>query len=212
MGFYVYINPLDGATYWTEDENKIPKLAENLTFFEEDISEVYRLEILTNETGKVSFQLRPKEDIFEEKKKEILQIFNQSFTQNITEIYPIEKQLSDKNDFDISYQTIKIENPALAEEIFSDLIKVYNTKTLSKEEFDRKYKEYENFAEEIEKMQIYVKRYFCLLSARKKYKEYEKEFANEKILNEEDLINKTNDFEQKILEILDKFRNSLLNQ
>lgn len=212
MGFYVYINPLDGATYWTEDENKIPKLAENLTFFEEDISEVYRLEILTNETGKVSFQLRPKEDIFEEKKKEILQIFNQSFTQNITEIYPIEKQLSDKNDFDISYQTIKIENPALAEEIFADLIKVYNTKTLSKEEFDRKYKEYENFAEEIEKMQIYVKRYFCLLSARKKYKEYEKEFADQIILNEEDLINKTNDFEQKVLEILDKFRNSLLNQ
>ncbi|MEM0332913.1 MAG: hypothetical protein QXX30_00420 [Candidatus Aenigmatarchaeota archaeon] len=212
MGFYVYINPLDGATYWTDDENKIPKLAENLTFFEEDISEVYRLEILTNETGKVSFQLRPKEDIFEEKKKEILQIFNQSFTQNITEIYPIEKQLSDKNDFDISYQTIKIENPALAEEIFTDLIKVYNTKTFSKEEFDRKYKEYENFAEEIEKMQIYVKRYFCLLSARKKYKEYEKEFANEKILNEEDFINKTNDFEQKVLEILDKFRNSLLNQ
>lgn len=212
MGFYVYINPVDGATYWTDDENKIPKLAENLTFFDEDISEVYRLEISRDETGKITFFLRPKEKIFENKKKEILQIFNQSFTQNITEIYPMEKQLSDKNDFDISYQTIKIENPALAEEIFADLIKVYNTKTLSKEEFDEKYKDYENFSEEIEKMKIYAKRYFCLLSARKKYKEYEKEFADEKILNEEDFINKTNDLEQKILEILDKFRSSLLNQ
>lgn len=206
MGFYVYINPVDKATYWTENESEIPELAESVTFFEEDISEVYRLEILMDETGKVNFYLRPKESIFEERKKEFLKFLSENFTQNITEIYPIEKQLSDKNDFDVAYQTIKIENPILAEEIFADLLKVYNTKTLSKEEFDEKYKEYENFAEEIEKMRIYVKRYFCLLSARKKYKEYEQEFLNEKVSSEEDFIEKRDYFERRIMEILFKFK------
>lgn len=212
---YVYINPNDGATYWTDKEEEIPENAQNLTVFDEPFSEVYRLRIKTLQDGTYEFYLEPKENIIMQNLTSSLKNLDNMLAETIKDLYPLEKQVSDKSDYD--YYSIVL-SAALEERglNFSSILKTVVTNI--DEMYDKSCEDYiddfcnENnlqFILEDEKLRYgllkvtkYLKRIYWLEEIRRFYMENRKRLLQQNFASEEEAYNALLELESRTIDLV----------